>query len=347
MKLLVTGAGGFVGREVVAAALARGHEVRALARPRSDMSALPWANDARVEIVRGDLRSRNGLADVIRGVDAVLHLAAAKAGDFYDQFGATVVGTENLLHAMEEAGAGHIVLVSSFAVYDYCKMRQGSVLNEDSPLDPGRAGRDDYSQTKLLQEQLVRQWCDKRGWRWTVLRPGVIFGKDNLWTARLGAEVGKSWIVRTGANAKLPLTYVENCAEAVVLAAERQEAAGQVLNVVDDETPTQREYLDLVLETRESAATVVAVNWTLMKWTARFLQGVNVRLFGGRAKLPGILRPAALEARCKPLRYSNERIKKVLGWQPRYALNEALKRSRGQRNEMVVSQNEATCASGT
>ena len=55
-----------------------------------------------------------------------------------------------------------------------------------------------------------------------ILRPGVIYGRDNLWTARLGiGGQGKRLWLRTGAWARLPLTYVENCADAIVTAAER------------------------------------------------------------------------------------------------------------------------------
>jgi 2-alkyl-3-oxoalkanoate reductase len=50
-------------------------------------------------------------------------------------------------------------------------------------------------------------------------------------------------------------------------------------------------------------------------------------LFGGRAKIPGIFVPAKLEARCRPLRFSNAKIKQVLGWSPKYGLMEALQRS--------------------
>ena len=59
--------------------------------------------------MRADLRSRNGLIDAVRGVDCVLHLAASKSGDIYAQLGGTVVATENLLWAMEQAGVKSIV----------------------------------------------------------------------------------------------------------------------------------------------------------------------------------------------------------------------------------------------
>src|SRR5436305_8304475 len=101
MKLLVTGAGGFLGRYVVAEALRRGHAVRAMVRGSSE--GLAELDHPALELVKADLRSRRGLTDAVKGVDAVLHLAAAKSGDLYAQYAGTVVATENLLAAMTEA----------------------------------------------------------------------------------------------------------------------------------------------------------------------------------------------------------------------------------------------------
>src|SRR6185436_6696474 len=222
MKLLITGANGFLGKYVVAEALRRGHFVRAMVRSPRDAEKNGWLNHPRIELAHADLRKRKGLADAVRGVDAVLHLAAAKAGDMYAQYGGTVVATENLLSAMEEAGVKRIVSISSFSVYDYLKIPLFSVVSEMSPVEKDAFDRDEYAHTKLVQERLVRAHAAEHGVDFTVLRPGVIYGRDNLWTARLGVRGNRIW-VRMGAWARLPLTYVENCAEAIILAAERDE----------------------------------------------------------------------------------------------------------------------------
>src|SRR3954470_23119197 len=194
MKLLVTGANGFLGHYVVAEALRRGHVVRAMVRSPGDASRHGWDREPNVEVVTADLRRRKGLADAVTGVDAVLHLAAAKSGDLYAQYAGTVVATENLLAAMTEAGVRRIGVVSSFSVYDYMKMRSFSVLDESSPVERDAFDRDEYAHTKLVQKRLVRTHATEHGWDFTVLRPGVIYGRDNLWTARLGVNGGRVWI---------------------------------------------------------------------------------------------------------------------------------------------------------
>jgi len=223
MKLLVTGASGFLGRFVVDEALRRGHAVRAMARSTASAAKAGWDKDPRVENAVADLRSRRGLVEAVAGVDAVLHLAAAKSGDVYAQYGGTVVATENLLWAMDQAGVRRIVHVSSFSVYDWMRMRGGSLVDESAPLEKDAFDRDAYAHTKLVQERLVREHEADGVWSWTVLRPGMIIGPDNVWSARVGAQGKRLW-VRMGAHARLPITYVENVAEAIVLAAERETA---------------------------------------------------------------------------------------------------------------------------
>jgi nucleoside-diphosphate-sugar epimerase len=328
MKLLVTGATGFLGQYVVASAIERGHQVRAVVRPASAALPAAWAGDPRIQPVRGDLRRASDIPPMLEGVDAVIHLAAAKAGDLFDQFASTVVATENLLGAMDKAHTERLVLTSSFSVYEYQNRPSWSVLDEDSPLAAVPRERDEYCQTKLVQEALARGACRQAGRRCIVLRPGVIFGPGNVWTARLGMQLGSRWWLRTGARAPLPLTYVENCADAIVAAAEYSGAERDlVLNVVDDETPSQRQYMDELRRASSSKARIIGVPWPVMQAAAGLASLVNRTAFGGTAKVPAIFRPAALAARCRPLRYDGSRIRAALGWSPRLDWREGLQRS--------------------
>lgn len=328
MKVLVTGAGGFLGRHVVAAAVRRGHQVRALLRPAARVVPASWHEHPAVEVVRGDLRSRQGLEDLLPGVAGVIHLAAAKTGDLYEQFGGTVLATENLLGAMVESGIERLVLTGSFSVYEYLRLRSWSTLDESSPMAVDPFVRDEYCQTKLAQERLVLEWAAPESRRCVILRPGVLFGKDNLWTARLGMQCGARWWLRTGAFAPLPLTYVENCAEAHVLAVEYNGAKNPlILNVVDDDPPSQRAYLKELQTHMTPRPRVIPVPWTVMRSLARLAWLCNRLFFQGTAKVPGLLVPSRLHARCKPLRYPNTAIKTALGWQPRYSWREGVARS--------------------
>ncbi len=331
MRLYITGATGFVGRAVVAEALGRGHEVVAVVRPASGRSLVDATPPgATLREARIDLRSSDGLVESLQGIDSVVHLAAAKSGDFPTQFAGTVVATENLLAAMRAAEVKQLVAISTFSVYDYLAIPAGALLTEESPLDDDPALRDEYARTKLIQERLYREFGALPDQEVTILRPGMIYGPNNLWHALLGADVGPRFL-RIGRNATLPLTYVENCAQAVVdtaeaLAARPDELAGEIINIVDDHLPTQQTYAEQVAARIETPPTI-SIPWPAMNAATTLLKKANSRLVGGRAKFPGIAVPDRLHARFKPLRYTNNKAKRLLGWTPRYSFTEALDRS--------------------
>ena len=332
LRLYVTGATGFVGSAVVAEALNRGHEVVAVVRPasRADLRARFPEHADRLLEARVDLRSQRGLAESLEGVDSVVHLAAAKAGDFYTQFAGTVVATENLLAAMADAGVTELVAISTFSVYNYLAMEPGSLLDESSPIETDPRLRDEYAQTKLIQEDLYRRFGGVEGHHSVILRPGMIYGPDNLWHALLGAELGPRFL-RIGSKAVLPLTYVENCAAAIIAAAEALaerpgELSGEIINIVDDDLPTQQRYADLVAANIETPPTI-SIPWPVMNATTMLLKKANETLLSGRAKFPGIAVPDRLHARFKPLRYTNAKAKRLLGWSPKISLSEAVERS--------------------
>ena len=364
MNLLITGASGFLGDYVVTEALRCGHQVRAVVRPCSNLqeklSRFAWGCDrppetglspvemgrndpghptvarttaGNVEIACIDLKTGDGLTAALQDIDAVIHLAAAKTGDYSTQFANTVTATQTLLTAMERAGVSRLVSISSFSVYDYLHQPEGALLDENAPLERRAAYRDVYAQTKLQQEQLVRDFQARSGTAVTILRPGIIFGREALWPAHLGAQLMGNLYLQIGRTARLPLTYVENCAEAVVQAVESDDAIGQIVNVIDDDRPTQQEYIDCLRHhqaqsfTHQSQPpTSIKVSWKAMRSMARCAWTID-RLLGQRLPLPGILVPARLHARFKPLAYSNYAAKALLHWAPRYSLPEAISRS--------------------
>src|SRR5258708_26808862 len=117
MKVLVTGAGGFLGQRLVAALLRDGHAVRALVRQNSPFDSM--ARSASLETFRAALTAVEDLSPAFEGVDVLVHLAAAVTGDEGRMFADTVQGTERLLSAMAKSGCRRIVLASTFAVYDW------------------------------------------------------------------------------------------------------------------------------------------------------------------------------------------------------------------------------------
>jgi nucleoside-diphosphate-sugar epimerase/peptidoglycan/xylan/chitin deacetylase (PgdA/CDA1 family) len=322
MSLFITGAAGFIGSAVVTQALAKGHRVVALVRRSSDLSSVEWIDDPAVTIVRGDLRQRGEWVDSLNDTDAVIHCAYGQ-GDFFSQFAGTVVGTENLLGAMEQHDVRRLVHLSTFSVYDYRAMRAGASLDETAPIEAHPELRDDYTRTKLVQDQLVREF-EQRGGAVTLVRPGAVYGPGMLWDAGLTMRVfGDRWLA-VAPNAKLKLTYVQNVAEAILLSAERPEAIGETFNIVDTDAPTQRTYAKALRRHGVAVPKVIPVPYRVMRAVADLVDGVNRSFFGHKARVPWVLSPSKLDARCKPFTYPNERARWKLGWTPRASLDDAL-----------------------
>jgi nucleoside-diphosphate-sugar epimerase len=178
-----------------------------------------------------------------------------------------------------------------------------------------------------MQEDLVRTAGAEYGLQFTILRPGAIFGKEHVWTSRLGIDLSDRLWIRMGALAKVPLSYAENCAEAIIMCTEQEEAIGKTFNVVDDETPTQRVYCNQLQRYLTPQPRIIPVPWTLVRTIARLAWLINKLFFNSKAKLPQVLSPASIHARFKPLYYSNRSLKESTGWRPRYSLSEAIDRS--------------------
>ena len=326
MRALVTGSNGFLGRHVVAALIARGHSVRALVRPATDVAALGWA-DA-VEVVRGDLRVSKDLAPMFVGIDILVHLAAALTGGDDAQFAAGVVGTERLLDAMSRTETKRLVLASSFSVYDWVKT-QGT-LDESSPLEsaPGLYERDGYAVAKVWQERVARRASAQHGWALTVLRPGFIWGRGNVDLACLGQRVGPFYLA-FGPMTKLPLTHVENCAACFVAAVENGKAVGETFNVVDDDDVRVWGYLGDFLRLSGARAWRVPVPYTLMKGVVHLAHATSKWMFRGKGKLPSLFVPCRFTARFKPLSFTNRKAREVLGWRPALSYSECLLQTYG------------------
>ena len=327
MKVLITGANGFLGRSVVAEFLRRGHSVRAMVRPSAEVGRLAWPGE--VEVHRADLLASGDLVPAFDGIDAVVHLAAGVKGTEAEQLAASVGGTERLLGAMAKSGTKRLVLASSFSVYDWSEIE--GELDEGSPIEPPQdlPERDGYAVAKVGQERVARRMAEEHGWALTVLRPGFLWGRGNAETAGLGQKVGPVQVV-FGPSTRLPLSHVDNCAHAFARATEAPRAIGETFNVVDDEEgPTVREFLREYLGATGQKRFVVPIPYGPAFAGIRLAHGAARALLGGKKRLPGLLVPCRFEARFKPLRFTNRKLREVLGWAPPLDRPERARRTYG------------------
>jgi nucleoside-diphosphate-sugar epimerase len=322
MKVLVTGAGGFLGRAVVERLLERGHKVRAIIRPSSQTPA--WAEE--VEVFRADLRVANDLLAAFNDVDAVLHLAAATSGSEDIQFSTTVVGTERFLEAMAKSAVKRLIHVSSLVVYDWSQVK--SCMDENSPLEDNPYQMGGYAIAKVWQERVVSRFAREHGWDLTIMRPGFIWGVDHAQIAGMGRKFGRLYIL-FGPLTRLPLTHVVNCADSLVAAIENPAASGEAFNVIDsDDVRVWRYARDYARRTGQHGF-FLPIPYRLGLAVAQLAAFTSRALFGSKGKLPSLLTPRRFESQFKPIRYSNRRLTSKLNWRPRFGFAECLKDSFG------------------
>lgn len=216
MTVLVTGASGMLGREVVLELLREGHEVRVLQRGPSALAG--------VDEARGSITDPVVVAAAMQGVDAVVHLAAkvSLAGDPAEFEQVNVAGTGIVLDAAEAAGVGRFVHISSPSV-----AHGGSALIGvgAEPADPD-AARGEYARTKAMGELLALA-RDRAGFAVVVIRPHLVWGPgDPQLVERIvdRARRGRLPLLDDG-TALIDSTYVANAASAIAAALAHAETA--------------------------------------------------------------------------------------------------------------------------
>jgi nucleoside-diphosphate-sugar epimerase len=215
MHALVTGAGGFLGRYIVEALIARGEKVRGFAR-----GEYPELQQLGVQMVRGDLADRDAVLAACRGIDCVFHVGGRVGiwGPWSEYHRANVVGTHNVIDACRAQGAGRLVFTSSPSVTfdgtDQCG------VDESAPYPKRWLAH--YPHSKAFAEQLILAANGDQDLRSCSLRPHLVWGpRDHHLTARLAERARGDRLRRVGNGANLvDMIYVENAAQAHLQAAD-------------------------------------------------------------------------------------------------------------------------------
>ena len=324
--ILVTGANGFIGARVVQILREYGFkDIRCFVRHSSRLSRLESILDEpgtmNVELIKGDLLSPEDCVRATRGVAVVLHLAAGIEKSFAGAFMNSALATRNLMDAFLHNGKPkRFVNVSSFAVYSNLSLERGAVLDETCPLEDAPEQRwDAYGFGKLKQEELVKEFGKRNNLPYVIVRPGAVFGpgKTSL-NGRVGIDTF-GFFIHLGGQNQLPLTFVDNCAEAIVLAGLTPGIDGEIFNIVDNELPTSRQFLRAYKQKAgvRSISLPYPITYLLCYLWEKYATW-------SRHQLPPAFNRKRCSAEWKGNRYSNRKLRERLRWKPRVSMDSAM-----------------------
>ncbi|MBX3478346.1 MAG: SDR family NAD(P)-dependent oxidoreductase [Brevundimonas sp.] len=300
-RVLVTGAGGFIGSRVCERLVEAGADVRALVRYTSDGEA-GWLDRspirAGIEVARGDLADRDSVAEAMKGCEIVLHLGALIAIPYSylapeSYVRTNILGTLNVLQCAREQGIGRLVHTSTSEVYGSA---QTVPMTEDHPL----VGQSPYSASKIAADKLAESYHRSFGMPVVTLRPFNTFGP------------------RQSARAVIPALAV-------------QALAGQVVRMGDPRPTRDFVFVDDTADAFVRAATAPGIEGLTLHFGGgrEIAVGDLPRMIGEAAGIditvehdPQRMRPAASEV--ERLVADASRAREWLGWTPRVSVEEGL-----------------------
>ncbi len=329
--LLITGATGFIGPKVVESLLDLGfRNLRCFARPSSDAPRITaiaekHRGSAQIEVMKGNLLSREDCERAMKDVAVVFHLSTGKDGkSFPDAFMNSVVTTRNLLEpGTRSKSLRRFVNISSFAVYTNLGNPHRGLLDESCAVESRHDLRDNaYCFAKIKQDEIVEEYGKNSGVPYVIVRPGYVYGPGHEGiTSRVGTGAFGVFLHLGGSN-KIPFTYVDNCAKAIALAGLMKGVDGEIFNVVDDDLPSSRKFLRLYKRNVKKFRSIYlphAVSYALCSLWERYSNW-------SRGQLPAVYNRRVWHSSWKKTRYTNEKAKRLLGWTPQVSTPDGMNR---------------------
>jgi nucleoside-diphosphate-sugar epimerase len=244
MKILVTGATGFIGRHLMRRLLTQNaaSDIVCLVTPwrtRSEHAEICNLRATGVRIIEGDLNEPMVAAERLPHVDLVFHLAAnVETSALPSALAINDVGCANLLHWLNGSlGGARVLYASSIAVLDRDRPSEGP-LNETSPCVP----RTVYGQTKLRGEEIIRSEAARLGFQYTILRLATVYGPgekiDGLFDRLIKDTAKRRLLARLNWPGRTSIVHVHDVTAIMTSLAVRPDAANEVYCVANPEAPT-------------------------------------------------------------------------------------------------------------
>jgi predicted dehydrogenase/nucleoside-diphosphate-sugar epimerase len=316
-KVLVTGANGLIGRSLVRRLLQNGNRVRIFVRRPPPAEFL---NDRNIEVFLGDLGDPANVDQAVAGTEIVYHLGAAMNGRAHDHERGTVCGTQNIVNSVIRHDVLRLVHISSLSCIHAAISGRGVTIKEDWPVEPTPQKRGAYTQAKTAAEKIVLDAVRDRKLRAVVLRPGRVFGPGmTLLTPEVARQIGNFFVILGDGTRELPLVYVEDVIDAIVLAVETSKFDGRVFHIVDRTRITQNQVVRDYISRNAIKAKVVHLPLALV-----YSLALGFEVLAKALKRPAPLSVYRVKSALARMGFDCARAENELGWQPRVGVASGL-----------------------
>jgi glutamate carboxypeptidase len=321
MRIVVTGATGFIGRHFVERALAGGHEVVALYRPGSPGGeAVAGKLRARgAELHAGDIGDPDSLARAMLGADCVCHFAAAfrEAGVTDDYFRAVnIAGTRHAVDAAASQGVRRFVMCGTAGIYG---SRRPGITDESAPVNPVNI----YEASKVEAEEAVRRQSSAHGIEYAILRPAVVYGPHDKRLFKMFSAAARGRFPLFGAGrGRRHMVYVGDVAEAALRLCTMPSAAGAEVIVAGPRAAPLAEILEVLARVvgRKSTGPRLPLGPVLL------LAGAIEDAWNLVGAKPPIYR-RRMDFYRNDAAFDCSRAERLLGWKPEVDLEEGFRRT--------------------
>ena len=240
MRVLVTGATGFIGSHIVDHLLDRGNIIRALTRHERKHKRIPERKE--ISWIHGDLTDKASLKQATVDISVVYHAAALlhTSDNENAMREVNVNGVKNLLEACVLNQVRHIVFISSIAVYAPAST---AIIREDAPL----GGQSEYGRTKVEAEVLIKSYSASSKLTYSIIRPCVTYGeRDHNFTPRLLRLLRRPVIPVIAGNLEhMIMVHAADVANAAILTGTHPNAIGQAYNITGGRQTSLRELVQV------------------------------------------------------------------------------------------------------
>ena len=324
-RVLVTGASGFIGGRIVERLASEQTSVRALLR---DFAGGVRIARHSVELARADVTDLRAVCEAATGCDVIIHCAYGTHGDAAERRAVTVDGTRNVLEAAVRTGARRVVHLSTVMVYG---VPSAPVLRETLPR---RASGDAYGDAKLEAEELAFRYHRERGLSVSIIQPTAVYGPFGpAWTQRVIKQLGSGLVpLIDGGAGVCNAVYIDDVAEAVLLAAEREEAVGEAF-LISGEPITYRAFYERFAQMLGGQRTVpmsadeVIERWQKKRRRKKLVERAELWLAARQRRKPSedgvnervhLPDPVSVRLQAQHARASTEKARQRLGWKPNF-----------------------------